>query len=199
MFVSVPDGACGLPAAVFLVARGVNPEWSYAFGAEDAWRLICANVREGRLHAYLGLEFGETCEAERGQFAGLESRFHEVSTKAVAIRDSLGRKHLFGELFFYENDLQAIARSESALRTNAVAPKGRGGRRRRYDPELIEAEVIRLMELRGEFDIRDKQWNCQARLETELMTFCEGEFGEEPVRSTLQTPIANGLAKWRER
>jgi hypothetical protein len=198
-----PPDTCGVQAAVSLVARGINPEpWSYS-AEQDAWRLICATVREGRLRAYIiVLESGKTYEAERGQFAGLEGRLSEVRMRAVALRDSLGQNHWspFCDLLFYEDDLHAALRAESAEKAahkSAEASKGRSGRRPTYNPKLIEDEVIRLMEERGEFDVRNKEWNYQARLEVELQKYCEGEFGEEPVRSTLQAHIANGLAKWR--
>jgi len=205
MFFSVPHGACDLQAAVCLVARGVNPErWGYV-AEQDAWRLICANVREGRLRAYIiRREFGETYEAERSQFAGLADRLYAVSTGDVAIRDLLGRKHSspFGELFFYEDDLHAALRAESAEKAaqkSAEASKGRGGRPRRYDHDTIEDEVLRLMDHHGDFVAGDKEWDCQARLEEALARFCIEKFGEEPARSTLQAPISSGLAKSRQK
>ena len=110
-----PPDTCGLQAAVSLVARGINPEpWSYS-AEQDAWQLICATVREGRLRAYIiVLKSGKTYEAERGQFAGLEGRLSEVRMRAVALRDSLGQNHWspFCELFFYEDDLRAALQAE---------------------------------------------------------------------------------------
>ena len=97
------------------------------------------------------------------------------------------------EAWIRENALPAGVAEGSALE----ASKKGGGRPRTYDPATVEAEVIRLMDERGEFDTRDEEWNCLARLEAELMRFCEAEFGKEPARSTLQAPISNGLATWR--
>lgn len=202
MTFSVPHGACDLQAAVCLVATGINPEpWSY-FAEQDAWRFICATLLEGRLRAYIiGLESGKTYEAERGQFAGLEGRLSEVRMRAIALRDSLGQNHWspFCELFFYEGDLRVALRAESAVRTKAAAPRGRSGRPRRYNRERLEDEVVRLMDYHGEFDVDDREWNCQARLEDALAQFCIEKLGDGPAHSTLAAPISSGLAKWRQR
>ena len=125
-----PPDTCGLQAAVSLVARGINPEpWSYS-AEQDAWQLICATVREGRLRAYIiVLESGKTYEAERGQFAGLEGRLSEVRMRAVALRDSLGQNHWspFCELFFYEDDLRAALQAESAEKSAETSRELAGG------------------------------------------------------------------------
>jgi hypothetical protein len=157
------------------------------------------------LRAYLVDKGGETFEAERSQFAHLASRIRALTLTGLdifAFRDSHGRKVVDGQLFFYEDDLQAVLRAEYAKKATqepAVAWKGHGGRPPRYDHAMIEAEVSRLMDYYGEFVVADKQWNCPARLEEKLMSFCKKSFGKEPARSTLQAPISSGLHKWRER
>jgi hypothetical protein len=202
----IPAGGCSLRAAVSTTARSIDPEnWDGLLIEQESWRALCAYVLDGRLHAYLVDERDETYEAERSQFAGLAGRHEALSPiflDIFAFRDSHGRRVLGGQLFFYEDELHAVlsaGSAEKATQKPAEAWKGHGGRPPRYDHDMIEAEVLRLMDHHGEFIIGDAQWNCQARLEEALMPFCKKSFGREPARSTLQAPIQSGLDKWREK
>jgi hypothetical protein len=59
------------------------------------------------------------------------------------------------------------------------------GRRDAYPWKKIEAKLIQLMDYHGAFTADDAEWNSQAKLEKELMAFCEKECGRSPSLTQL--------------
>jgi hypothetical protein len=70
-------------------------------------------------------------------------------------------------------------------------PKGKGGRRPRFNQEAVSKEVMRLMDYHGEFS-DDDGWNAQARLNEAIRE----KFGEA-APSTVDEYIKEPLAHWR--
>jgi hypothetical protein len=194
----LPRGACGQLTAVLAIAQAIDRENCSLPGVQQqAFGMLCDYIREGRLRAYIMSEYGEVDEAQPAQFAGMENRvlFRDWLR---GFRTSNGRR-MSGMLFFYESDLAAVV-PKNADDPPIVAPVcERRGRTRTYDPELVGAEISRLMDYHGEFSALDRKWKCQARLEEALQEFCKKKFGTEPARSTLQNLIKRGLAEWREK
>jgi hypothetical protein len=78
------------------------------------------------------------------------------------------------------------------------APRKRGPKPK-FDWAMIEREAVRLMDYHGDFSADDPAWNAQARLETELLTFCGLRFGREPSLTQLRAYLPEWLRSWRQR
>jgi hypothetical protein len=63
----------------------------------------------------------------------------------------------------------------------------------------IEAKCYDLMDHNGDFTPDDPDWDCQARLETALMKFCQETRGREPGASTLREKLPEWLSTWHKR
>jgi hypothetical protein len=63
----------------------------------------------------------------------------------------------------------------------------------------IETKCYDLMDDNGDFTPDDPDWDCQARLETALMKFCQETWGREPGASTLRDKLPEWLSAWRKR
>jgi hypothetical protein len=74
----------------------------------------------------------------------------------------------------------------------------RHGRRPAIDWAMVDDEVCRLMIHHGDFSDDDPNWNCQAKLETEITNFIERTFGEGAVKSesTIRSHVVQALAKY---
>jgi hypothetical protein len=68
-----------------------------------------------------------------------------------------------------------------------------------FDWEAIEAKCHELMDDNGDFTPDDPDWDCQARLETALMKFCQDTWAREPGPSTLRERLPDWLSTWHER
>jgi hypothetical protein len=75
------------------------------------------------------------------------------------------------------------------------SPPSRRGALPKYNWDTIHNEFFRLMDVNGKFNLENPPWNCQARLEEELMNFCGKN---EPGLSTLREKIPGWLTEWRE-
>ena len=67
-----------------------------------------------------------------------------------------------------------------------------------FDWEAIEAKCHELMDDNGDFTPDDPDWDCQARLETALMNFCQKTWRREPGGSTLRDKLPGWLLAWRQ-
>jgi hypothetical protein len=65
--------------------------------------------------------------------------------------------------------------------------------------EKAEAKCYELMDYHDDFTPDDPEWDCQARLEEELMTFFQDTDGRQPAPSTLRERLPAWLSTWRER
>jgi hypothetical protein len=65
--------------------------------------------------------------------------------------------------------------------------------------EKAEAKCYHLMDHNGDFTPDDPDWDCQARLEEELMTFFQNTDGRQPAPSTLREKLPGWLSTWHER
>jgi hypothetical protein len=94
-----------------------------------------------------------------------------------------------------EPTLAAPAPSEELSNT----PRQKPGPKPDFEWGEIETKCYDLMDYHGEFTLDDPEWDCQARLETALMNFCEETWGRRPAPSTLRERLPNWLSAWRER
>jgi hypothetical protein len=78
-------------------------------------------------------------------------------------------------------------------------PRQKPGPKPDFDWEKIEAKCYGLMDHNGDFTPDDPDWDCQARLETALMKFCQDTWGREPGESTLRDKLPEWLLTWRKR
>ena len=63
----------------------------------------------------------------------------------------------------------------------------------------IETKCYDLMDDNGDFTPDDPDWDCQARLEAALMSFCQETWGREPSESTLRGRLRGWLSAWRKK
>jgi hypothetical protein len=205
----------------FTPSRGpLAPKIGIRFVKQESWRALCSYVLEGRLRAYLVDREDETYEAERSQFAGLAGRSPEVLILPVldnfSFRDSHGRKLLGGQLFFYEDDLQAVLRAESAKKatqeleaskrrggvearivTKALPERGSiakvrspAGRKPLADWDALEAALELRIDESGlpTPDHEGKKWRCRA----DVIRWAE-DFLEDRKESVAQTTVAGRI------
>ena len=78
-------------------------------------------------------------------------------------------------------------------------PRQKPGPKPDFSWEKAEARCYELMDYHDDFTPDDPEWDCQARLEEELMTFFQGTDGRQPAPSTLRERLPAWLSTWRER
>jgi hypothetical protein len=71
------------------------------------------------------------------------------------------------------------------------------GRKSTVDPNLIRAEVFRLMDHHGDFTPEDTEWNCQARLEEAIADFITDRLSFPLSETRIRTMVRDGLASWK--
>jgi hypothetical protein len=76
--------------------------------------------------------------------------------------------------------------------------KAKPGPKPDFPWEKIEAKCYELMDDNGDFTPDDPDWDCQARLETALMNFCQKTWRREPGGSTLRDKLPGWLLAWRQ-
>jgi hypothetical protein len=77
--------------------------------------------------------------------------------------------------------------------------KAKPGPKPEFEWGRIETKCYDLMDHHGDFMPDDRDWDCQARLETELMKFCQETWGREPGASTLREKLPEWLSAWHKR
>jgi hypothetical protein len=96
-------------------------------------------------------------------------------------------------------DVERHERSFPAIMTLAPSEeKAKPGPKPDFDWEKIEVKFKELMDYHGDFTPDDPKW-IQARLEEELLNFCEDTFGCEPGASTLRKRLPEWLSTWRKK
>jgi hypothetical protein len=78
-------------------------------------------------------------------------------------------------------------------------PRQKPGPKPDFDWEVLEAKCYALMDHNGDFTPDDPDWDCQARLETALMNFCQDTWKREPGESTLREKLPGWLSTWHKR
>ena len=78
-------------------------------------------------------------------------------------------------------------------------PRQKPGPKPDFDWEKIEAKCYELMDYHDDFTPDDPDWDCQARLETALLDFCQQTWGREPGASTLRRKLPEWLLAWHKR
>jgi hypothetical protein len=73
------------------------------------------------------------------------------------------------------------------------------GPKPRYDWEALKQEAFRLLATRGDFDSSKPDWNAQARLEEELLNWCDAQSKPAPARTRLKDHIRQWLTGWRQK
>ncbi len=76
---------------------------------------------------------------------------------------------------------------------------GRRGRKPKFDWDAIDAEAARLFEHHGTFQLADKDWNVQARLEEGIIEFCEKKYGEAPAISSVRKRASHWIDTYNKR
>jgi hypothetical protein len=78
----------------------------------------------------------------------------------------------------------------ASLKTIYGRPERLGPKKAR-ESAWADEEAVCIRKCKGDFDKRKPGWNCKARLEEHLMTFCLNKFGKEPVHSMLCVKISD--------
>jgi hypothetical protein len=120
-------------------------------------------------------------------------------------RPFLGIDREFKWIFVETESLQALlaaktpsAKADIREHDPSVPPKRKGGRPPKVDWKLVEGEVFRQMDHHGEFDVNDKQWNVQARLEDAIMTFCSEKLKVQVGLTVVRKRVPAMIEAWRE-
>ena len=115
------------------------------------------------------------------------------------------------DLKIRSQQLVTIFEAENIEAFNEIAPtlapdqfedrpqKAKPGPKPDFEWGEIETKCYDLMDDNGDFTPDDPDWDCQARLETALMKFCQETWAREPGASTLREKLPEWLSAWRKR
>jgi len=103
------------------------------------------------------------------------------------------------DLKIRSQELVAIFAADRAADQPEDKQKAKPGPKPDFKWEEIEAKCYDLMDENGDFTLDDPDWDCQARLETALMKFCQDTWKREPGASTLREKLPEWLSAWRKR
>jgi hypothetical protein len=111
------------------------------------------------------------------------------------------------ELIIRSQQLVAVFEAENIEAFNEIAvtypadqpEKAKPGAKPEFEWGKIQTKCNALMDHHGDFTPDDPDWDCQARLETALMKFCQETWGHEPGASTLREKLPEWLSAWRKR
>jgi hypothetical protein len=81
---------------------------------------------------------------------------------------------------------------------NQQKPKNRRGRAHGYDWDGAKLKFLELMKDNDEFISGDKDWNCQACAEREILKWFLEKRGQTPVESTVRVHVSDWLKEWRK-
>jgi hypothetical protein len=175
---------------------------------KDAWRRLCQAIMKKRILPTILNESGsKSYAADPDQFLALQERYIHVATRITGRlqhprekhdltvenpdplsewRDKDGTTHLRSRVCIPEDDLWKAGKARAEK-----SPRKRLGRPPDFDWDAVREEAVRIRKCKGDFDKRKPGWDCKARLEEHLMTFCLNKFGKEPVHSMLCVKISD--------
>jgi hypothetical protein len=161
---------------------------------DEAEREVVSELGRGALNAEGANGRGEYVLIPPGKWPLASSRW-EPGRPTITYPDRIGNT-LGGTLEVGPERWEGIrVRKREAARFRTTA--SRVGAKPKYDWPLIRREAERLMDYHGDFSADDPVWDAQARLEEQLMTFCNDRWQRAPSPSQLRAHLKPTLEAWR--